>query len=147
MITLLKGGGLILALLGLGITLLDALGKFRSRESLEFARLLREDKNGLPRTTPGFESFLSAFPPPAGVSRSAVSHTTKDVIQTHDGFPVSITIRYVANNPRTAAVASYAEVTAWAEKTRQKWWSFSVGVVGWLMVASAFLLEAFTHAS
>lgn len=147
MISSLKGAGLAIALLGLGITLLDALGKFRSREKLEFARLLREGKGGLPRSTPGFAQFLSAFPPPEGVDPAAVSHATKDIIQTHDGFPVSITVRYVANNQRTAPVASYADITAWAEKTRQKWWSFYVGVVGWLMVAGAFLLEALALAN
>jgi hypothetical protein len=146
-ITSLKGAGLAIALLGLGITLLDALGKFRSREKQEFARLLREGKGGLPRSTPGFTQFLSAFPPPEGIDQATVSHTTKDIIQTHDGFPVSITVRYVANNQRTAPVASHSDITAWAEKTRQKWWSFFVGVVGWLMVASAFLLEALALAN
>jgi hypothetical protein len=143
MIILLKGIGLVLAFFGLGIALLDALGKFRSREKLEFARLLREDKVGLPKSTPGFSMFLCAFPPPKGVDVSTISHTTKDIIQTHDGFPVSITVRYVANDQRTAPVATYAEVMAWAEKTRQKWWSFSVGMFGWLMVAAAFSIEAF----
>lgn len=143
MITFLKGGGLALAFFGLGITFLDALGKFRDREKLEFARLLRENEVGLPKSTPGFSKFLLAFPPPEGIDASTVSHTAKDVIQTHEGFPISITLRYLANGQRTAPVATYAEVIAWAEKTRQKWWSFSVGILGWIMVAAAFVLEAF----
>jgi hypothetical protein len=142
MIIFLKGGGLTLAFFGLGVTLLDALGKFRDREKLEFARLIRENPNGLPRSTPGFSKFLLAFPPPQGIDPLVISHTTKDVIQTHEGFPISITVRYFANGQRTAPVATYAEIIAWAEKTRQKWWSFSVGILGWLMVATAFALEA-----
>lgn len=140
----LKMGGLALGLLALLVTFFDALGKFRDKERLEFARLLRENAQGLPRETPGFDKFLSAFPPPAGMDVSAISSTTKDVIQTHDQFPISITVRYFANGQRTAPVATYADVVAWSEKTRQKWWSFFIGIVGWVMLASAFAIEAIT---
>ncbi len=44
MIIFLKDGGLALTFFGLGVTLLDALSKFRDREKLEFARLLRENR-------------------------------------------------------------------------------------------------------
>jgi hypothetical protein len=39
MVAILKIGGLALGLLGLLVTLLDALGKFRDKERLDFARL------------------------------------------------------------------------------------------------------------
>lgn len=142
MVTTLKIGGLALGFLGLLVTLLDALGKFRDQERLDFARLLRESTQGLPRSTPGFDKFLSAFPAPVGIEASAIISTAKDVLQTHDQFPISITVRYVANGQRTAPVATYAEVVAWSEKTRQKWWSLSISAVGWVMLASAFAIEA-----
>ena len=141
MIEILKFAGFVLALSGLFVTLLDILGKFKDKERLEFARLLRENSGGLPRSTPGFDKFLSAFPPPNGIDTSSVVSTAKDVMQTHDQFPISITIRYIANNQRTAPVATYPEVIAWSEKTRQKWWSFTIGIVGWVMMAVAFAIE------
>lgn len=142
MVAILKFGGLALAFLGLLVTLLDALGKFRDKERLEFARLLKESPQGLPRSTAGFEKFLSAFPPPAGIDKAAIVSTAKDVMQTHDQFPISITVRYFAAEQRTAPVATYPEVVAWSEKTRQKWWSLVVGGIGWAMVGLAFILEA-----
>jgi hypothetical protein len=139
----LKVAGLVLAFVGLVIVFFDALGRFRDRERIEFARLLRENSEGLPRSTPGFEKFLRAFPPPEGVPVSAVTLTAKDVIQTHDGFPVSITLRYIADGQETAPIASHDQVVRWSEKTHQKWWSFAIGVAGWGMVFTAFLLEVF----
>jgi hypothetical protein len=76
------------------------------------------------------------------VEAASVTHTAKDVMQTHDGFPMSITVRYFADGQRTMPVAAYADVVAWSEKTRQKWWSFIIGIVGWSMLATAYLLEA-----
>lgn len=141
MLTILKAGGLALALIALLVTLLDALGKFRDPKRAELARLIRENSQGLDRSTVGFERFLAAFPPPSGVDPNSVVAITKDVIQTHDKFPISITVRYVANGQRTAPIATYAEVVSWSEKTRQKWWSFVVGTIGWVMVAAAFGVE------
>jgi hypothetical protein len=144
MVALLKIAGLALGLLGLVVTLLDILGKFRDTERLEFARLLRDCPEGLARSTPGFDEFLSAFPPPAGVDKRSVVSTAKDVFQTHDQFPISITIRYFADGQRTLPVATYAAVVAWSEKTRQRWWSLIIGSVGWLMLAAALAIEAGT---
>lgn len=142
LVVILKMGGLALGLLGLMVTLIDALGKFRDKERLEFARLLRDNPEGLPRSTPGFDKFLKAFPPSAGIDISAITSTAKDVFQTHDKFPISITVRYFANGQRTAPVATYTDVVSWSEKTKQKWWSFVIGIVGWAMLAFAFAIEA-----
>ena len=130
MVTTLKIGGLALGLLGLLVTLLDALGKFRDQERLDFARLLRESTQGLPRSTPGFDKFLSAFPAPAGIDASAIISTAKDVLRTLP-VPDKHHRPLRCERARTAPVATYAEVVAWSEKTRQKWWSLSISAVGW----------------
>ena len=142
MILLLKIGGLALALLGLLLTLLDLLGKFRDRERAELSKFIEEDRDGIPRSARGFRGFLETFPPPEGVDPDNITHIVKDVIQTHDRHPVSIIIRYLADNARTQPVATFPDVKTWAATTRYKWWALGVGFLGWVTVAFAVAVEA-----
>ena len=110
--------GLCTGLLGILAMLCDRLGWFRDQDKKDIAETICRETEGIPRDTRGFEKFLAAFPPADGVAPTTVSHITKDVIQTHDKFPVSITVRYIADGQRTKPVASYQDVRRWAKRTR-----------------------------
>ena len=91
------------------------------------------------RAVPGFEEFLKRFPPPDGLDPAKITHIVKDVIQTEDKFPISITLRYLAAGQRSAPVAAFSDVEGWAAETRFGWISWIVAAVGWLIVASTEL--------
>src|SRR2546422_346076 len=102
--------GLVLGFAGIITAFLDLRGVFDDKEKMELAKLIHDGGGGIPRSTPGFEKLLKAFPPPAGIDPSAVTHIVLDRLVTHDQFPISITVRYLAADQRTLPVASYEDV-------------------------------------
>ena len=126
--------GLTIGLVGLIAAVLDLKGCFRDDEKLALAERIHSQSGGIAKDTPAFEKFLLNFPPPAGVDTSAITHIVKDKLQTHDGYPVAITLRYLVGAKKTAPVATYQEVKKWAELTNYGWWAWSIAIVGWLLV-------------
>ena len=133
--------GLAVGLLGLVAGLLNLLGYFADKKKAALADAIRNSDGGIPRQTPGFEKFMASFPPPSSVLPSSVSHIVKDVIQTHDRFPVSITVRYLAGNQRTPPVATYEDVRRWAEHTGYGWLVWLITAAGWVTVAIDCLIQ------
>ena len=137
----LKAVGLGLGGLGLLAAFLNILGCFADKERKQLCELIRTSEQVIPAQTPGFKAFLAEFPPPQGVSCISVSHIVKQVLQTHDKFPLSITLRYLADGKRTEAVASYEDVRRWAEKTVYGWLSWVIAAIGWCTVVAVELIE------
>lgn len=135
--------GLLIGLVGIVLLLLDLTGYFVDGDRISLRDEIRASSGRLPETTRGFDKFLQAFPPPAGIDSQQVTHIAKDVIQTHDQFPVSITVRYVASGQRTRPVASFADVERWAAEKHFGWVSWVVAALGWLVVAGVELYEIF----
>jgi len=133
--------GLAVGLLGLVAGLLDLIGCFADKEKVALTDAIRNADGGIPRQTPGFEKFMACFPPPSGVLPSSVSHIVKDVLQTHDLFPLSITVRYLAGNQRTPPVATYEDVRRWAEHTGYGWLVWLITAAGWVTVAIDRLIQ------
>jgi hypothetical protein len=131
----LKIFGLVIIFAGLVVQLLDQIGCLQDADKLALAKRIYSQSGGIPKDAAGFEKFLRAFPPPPGVDKSAITHIVKDQLQTHDAYPIAITLRYLAGPERTTPVATYQEVRAWAESTRYSWWSLSIAVVGLFLAA------------
>ena len=138
---LLKIVGLLVIMGGLLATLLEYTGVLKDKSKINLSKRIRQETEGIPRSARGFGGFLKRFPPPPNVDPATVTHITKDVLQTHDQFPISITLRYVANGVRTAPVANYEQVQQWVEETPYRWVSLSIGIVGWLVAAFAVICE------
>lgn len=139
----LKVLGLLIGLIGIGLAFLDLRGYFVDGDRVALRDELRDSPGGLPRTAPGFSKFLDDFPPPSAVDTHLVTHIVKDVIQTHDQFPISITIRYLASGQRTRPVASFSDVERWAASTSFGWVSWAVATIGWVAVAGVELYQMF----
>ena len=137
----LKLTGLVLGFVGIVAAFLDLLGVFDDKEKLALARMIRESGEGIPRTTAGFERFMKEFPPPPGVDAATVTHIVLDRLVTHDQFPISITVRYLAADQRTLPVASYEDVRRWSEKTPFGWMSWVIAAVGFFTVAALDLKD------
>src|SRR5438093_3411377 len=75
--------GLVLAFAGIVTAFLDLRGVFDDKEKTGLTKLIHDGGGGIPRSTPGFEKFLKAFPPPAGVDPPAVTHIVLDRLVTH----------------------------------------------------------------
>lgn len=131
----LKIVGLVTGFLGIFLAFLDLSGCSAYSARMSLRDQIRTSSQGIPRTADGFEDFLDAFPPRTGVARTEVTHIIKDVLQTHDGFPVSITIRYLAQGQRSHPVANFSQVEQWASEKRFGWFSWFVAAVGWAAVA------------
>lgn len=127
--------GLVTGFMGIGLAFLDLSGCSAYSARMSLRDQIRTSSQGIPRTADGFEDFLEAFPPAKGNARAEVTHIVKDVLQTHDGFPVSITIRYLAQGQRTRPVANFNQVEQWASEKRFGWFSWFVAAVGWAAVA------------
>ena len=138
MINTMTIAGLAVGLVGLVLSLLNLLGCFRSKKRVHFLKCVRESKEGIPRQTPGFDEFLRSFPPPGDLA--SVSHVVRDVVQTHDQYPISITLRYLAGGTRSEPVAAQEDVRRWAEKTKYRWLSWLIAFAGWVVVAVAQLI-------
>lgn len=147
MLTSLKLAGLALGFLGIAVAFLDLLGFFVYAERISLRDRIRNVPGGVARAVPGFEEFIKRFPPPDGVNQETITHIVKDVLQTHDQFPISITLRYLAAGERSAPVAAFFDVEKWATETRFGWISWIVAAVGWLIVASTELLQHRRHRS
>lgn len=126
--------GLMIGLIGIVAGYLDLRGFFADQDRIRIANLIFDSKGGIPRSTPGFDGFLEAFPPPKGIDERDITHIVKDVLQTHDQFPISVTCRYLANMKRSVPVASGADIRKWAEATRFGVWSWIITAAGWVVV-------------
>ena len=134
--------GLAVGLLGLIAVALNLLGFFVDEEKVRLSELIRT-QGGIPRATPGFDKFMAKFPPPQGIDPTSVTHIVKDILQTHDKYPISITLRYLAGNQRTSPVASNADVQVWAAETWYGWGSWIIMALAWLTVAVVVLVEIY----
>jgi len=108
-----KIAGLIIGLIGLLATFGDLMGWFLDEDKLQIAELVWNSKGGIPRDTPGFEKFLSAFPPPEGVKPNSITHIVKNVFQMEQNFTFGGTVRYLSGTTRTAPVGSFDDVRRW----------------------------------
>ena len=135
----LKLAGLVLGFVGLTVAFLDLRGYFVYHERLTLRDRIRNVPGGVARAVPGFDEFMNRFPPPDTVNRATVTHIVKDVLQTADQFPISITLRYLAAGKKTVPIATFSDVERWAAETRFGWISWIVAAVGWLIVASTEL--------
>ena len=113
---------------------------------MKLAVLIRDSKGGISRTETGFKKFVQAFPPSNDINTENITHIVNDVIQIHDQHPISITLRYLVNDIRSQPVATYTDVSAWAEKTKYKWWALVIGFLGWATVVTAFVIEYWLNA-
>lgn len=138
-----KIGGLLIGLIGIALLLLELLGYFVDGDRIALRDRIQNTPGRIPRSTPAFDKFVEAFPPPDGVDQVVITHIVKDIIQTHDGFPVIITVRYLAADQKTRPVASYADVEKWASETRFGWWSWIAAALGWAAVAGVELYQIF----
>ena len=127
MLRSLKLAGLTLGFIGITVVFLNLLGYFVYEERAAFRDHIRDVPGAIARVVPGFDGFMKRFPPPDGVEADGVTHIVKDVVQTHDQFPISITLRYLAGGERTEP------------ETRFGWISWIVTAVGWLTFAVAEL--------
>ena len=143
MLKALKVLGLLLGFVGIALALLELMGYFVDGDRTSLREEIRASSTALPRPTSGFEKCLEAFPPPPGIDPRQITHIARDVIQTHDEFPVSITLRYVASGERTRPVAVFADIERWAAEKRWGWASWVVAALGWLVVAGVELYEIF----
>lgn len=143
MLQTLKLIGLAVGLLGLIVALLNLIGYFVDEEKIHLSGLIRTTEGGIPRATPGFDKVMAKFPPPQGIDPTSVTHIVKDILQTHDKYPISITLRYLAGNQRTSPVASNATVQVWAAETWYGWGSWIIMALAWLTVAVVVLVEIY----
>ena len=136
--------GLAVGFLGIAIAFLDLLGYFVDQDRVALRDNMRGSSGGIPRHARGFDKFMKRFPPPGHVDQAVVTHIVKDILQTHDRFPINITLRYLAADNRTAPVATFSDVERWAAETRFGWVSWIVAAVGWLVVAATELYSMFS---
>jgi len=134
--------GLAVGLLGLIAVALNLLGFFVDEEKVRLSELIRT-QGGIPRATPGFDKFMAKFPPPRSVDPKSVTHIVREVRATHDKYPISITLRYLAGNQWTSPVASFADVQVWAAETWFGWVSLIIAALGWLTVAVVESIEIY----
>lgn len=140
MITL-KIVALLVGLFGLIAALLDRIGFFRDKDKVNIAKRIKTERKEILRDSIGFNKFLKDFPPPKDIDINSISHIAFDIIQTHDFFPMMITIRYLSNGKRTEPVANYSEVECWAEKTPYGWYAWIITVVSWIVLVVLELIE------
>lgn|GEM_PF-3679620 len=139
----LKLVGLLVGFIALLASFFNLLGFFADKEKLHLAQLIRYSEGGIPRETPGFEKFLSDFPPPKNISPDSITYIVKDKIQTHDKFTMIGVVRYLANNKRTEPVTTFEEVDIWSKKTNYGWISLIITILCWTTVAVVDLIEIF----
>ena len=70
-----------IGLIGAVAGLVDLLGCFRNAEREAIARLLVQTQDEIPRSTPGFELFLGAFPPPNGIEPTEVTAIADKILR------------------------------------------------------------------
>jgi hypothetical protein len=133
--TLAKLAGVLIALVGILATFADLRGCFADPQKQHFAELVMGTQEGIPRSTPGFEAFLVAFPPPQGVDLSGVTHIADRTLRLDSRSDVGTTVAYLTSAGRTATVARFEEVRAWAEASPYSWLSLGITFLGWVLYA------------
>ena len=100
MLRSLKFAGLTIGFVGIAVGLLNLFGYFAYEERVDLRDRIRDVPGAIARIVPGFDGFVERFPPPDGVEQATITHIVKDVLQTHDQFPIAITLRYLAGGER-----------------------------------------------
>jgi hypothetical protein len=124
-----------LTFIGIAANFADLRGCFQGPQRQAFAELVITSSEPIPRDTAGFEAFLEAFPPPSGISPSDVTHIADKTLRWDSASDVGTTVAYLASGSRTAAVARFDEINAWANASIYGWLSLSITFIGWAIYA------------
>ena len=130
-----KFSGFVLAILGVLLAWADVVGAFTDKEKVRFANRVMSTQDAIPRSTPGFEKFLAAFPPPREITSPSVTHIADKVLRVSSDSDVGSSVAYLANGARTPTVARFDEVHDWTTKTIYR-------ILGLIITTAGILIAA-----
>ena len=123
------------------VAVVDERGGFRDATRIAFVAKILEPTEIVTPATPGFSKFYEAFPI-EGVSLDDVIKIRRDRQNSHDGFPVALTVRYVLKSDRvTSVVADKAKINSWADESSYGIWSLIIAFAAFACVALLDLPE------
>ena len=130
--TPLKVAGIVCLGLASVLGLADLLGYFEYGDRNVVLDWVLTSGSGLPIDESAARAFMARFPPPSGARPLEITHLVKQVIRTQGGPVMNASINYMhADESRTTAVATLAEVRKWAGEDR--WWlRFAWWILGFL---------------
>jgi hypothetical protein len=125
--------GYAFVVVGLLLGFLNYFGAFKNKRKLSFAETIMSRVEKIPRTTPGFELFIRAFPPPQRVSEAQVSAIADRILRVNSSSEVGTTVRYIVGGETTTTVARFDQVNEWARSTHYPLLSLIIGSIGALL--------------
>ena len=126
---------LLLGFASLVVALIDARGGFTDSTRRGFAQEILVPEKVISPTTRGFREFFGSFPV-AGVALADVVKLRRDRVNSHDGFPITLTVRYVLKGDKvTGVVADKSAIDSWATKSTYGLWSLLLAFAMFICVA------------
>ena len=139
----LKWLGLIIALIGLFLGLLDLIGFFSHPDRENMVQTIRS-KGRVPSSNPAFSDFIKKYPPPKGWKETDITGLAPST-SIKSGGVVTPTgpLIYVGIGKQTRQVATFDDIVEWSQESSYPWISWIVTAVGWLICGIGLAIESF----
>jgi hypothetical protein len=139
----LKWIGLIIALIGLILGVLDLKGVFSHLDREHMVQLILSTGR-VASSSPGFSDFIKKFPPPKGWKESDITGLAPSTLIQSGGVVTPIgPLIYVGVGKQTRRVANFDDLVEWSQESSYPWISWIVTAVGWFICGIGLVLESF----
>ena len=139
----LKWLGLIIALIGLFLGLLDLIGVFSHPDRENMVQVIRS-KGTVPSSNPAFSDFIKKYPPPKGWKETDITGLgPSSSIKSGGVVTPTGPLIYVGIGKQTRRVATFDDIVEWSQESSYPWISWIVTAVGWLICGIGLAIESF----
>lgn len=139
--------GIVVVSVSVVITYLDMKGIFVDPNRVAVYDWATKTKTGLSLDKPAAKEFMKKFPPPETKNTNEVTHLVKTTMGSElGGRQLDVMINYMySDTSRSPMVANLSDVQSWINETSYKWISWSISVVGLLILIIGFFLKIVTQ--
>ena len=139
----LKWVGLVIALIGLLLGLLDLKGFFSHPDRDQMVQAILR-KGQISSTQPAFSDFLKKFPPPKDWGKKDITGLApSSFIQSGGVVTPTGPLIYVGVGKQTGRIATFNDIVEWSKESSYPWLSWIITSTGWFICAIGLILESF----